>query len=129
MYYLDTSAAAKLVLRERGSTAMSRWAEAHDAEYGSSDILRVELLRAVRRAAPEFKARARSVLETMSLMALSTETFERAALLEPTQLRSLDAIHLAAALEVGPDLDGIVTYDERLAEAAVALGVPVVSPR
>ena len=129
MYYVDTSAAAKLVLSERGSAAMLRWAQAQDAEYGTSDILRVDLLRAVRRTAPEFQARARTVLDTMLLMALSTETFERAALLEPAQLRSLDAVHLAAALEVGPDLDGIVTYDERLAEAAVALGVPVVSPR
>ena len=129
MYYVDTSAAAKLVLGERGSAAMARWAQAHDAMYCSSDILRVELLRAVRRAAPDFQARARSVLDTMFLTALSTETYQRAALLEPAQLRSLDAVHLAAALEVGPDLDGIVTYDGRLAEAAQALGVPVVSPR
>ena len=129
MYYVDTSAAAKLVLRERGSAAMLRWAEAHDGEYCSSDILRVELLRAVRRTAPESQARARSVLDTLLLTALTTETFERAALLEPAQLRSLDAVHLAAALDVGPDLDGIVTYDGRLAEAAQALGVPVVSPR
>jgi hypothetical protein len=129
VYYVDTSAAAKLVLAERGSVAMLRWAEAHDAEYCSSDILRVELLRAVRRTAPEFQARARSVLDTMLLMALSTETYERAALLEPAQLRSLDAVHLAAAFEFGPDLDGIVTYDAQLAEAARDLGVSVVSPR
>jgi predicted nucleic acid-binding protein len=129
VYYVDTSAAAKLVLSERGSAAMLRWSAVHDADYCSSDILRLELLRAVRRTAPELLARARSVLETMLLMALSTETYERAALLEPARLRSLDALHLAAALDVGRDLDGIVTYDERLAEAATGLGIAVVSPR
>ncbi|MBK5250721.1 MAG: VapC toxin family PIN domain ribonuclease, partial [Actinomycetales bacterium] len=43
-------------------------------------------------------------------------------------LRSLDAVHLAAALSLGDDLEGIVTYDDRLAEAAQANGVPVASP-
>ncbi|MCB0998301.1 MAG: hypothetical protein KDB40_03310 [Acidimicrobiales bacterium] len=43
--------------------------------------------------------------------------------------RSLDAIHLAAALDVGDQLDGIVTYDERLADAASHLGIRVITPR
>ena len=129
MYYVDTSAAAKLVLRERGSAAMRRWAETHDAEFCSSDVLRVELQRAVRRTAPEFQARARSVLDTMLLTALSTEMYERAARVGPPHLRSLDALHLVAAMELGDDLAGIVTYDARLAEAAEGLGIPVVSPR
>ncbi len=46
----------------------------------------------------------------------------------PLLLRSLDAIHLAAALELGDELDGIVTYDERLSDAAALLGVAVISP-
>ena len=129
MYYVDTSAAGKLVLRERGSAAMNRWAETHDGDFCSSDILRVELLRAVRRTAPEFLARARSVLDTMLLTALSSEMLERAARIEPVQLRSLDALHLVAALELGDELEGVVTYDERLAEAARSNGVPVISPR
>jgi len=65
----------------------------------------------------------------MVLTGLSTGTFERAALLEPTSLRSLDALHIAAALEAGPRLEGIVTYDVRLTEASACLGIPVISPR
>jgi predicted nucleic acid-binding protein len=51
-----------------------------------------------------------------------------AAILEPPSLRTLDAIHLAAALTLGDELQAIVTYDERMAEAARSLGFPVVQP-
>jgi uncharacterized protein len=59
---------------------------------------------------------------------VSTAIFDRAGLLDPTILRTLDSIHLAAALVVGDDLDGMVTYDDRLAQAALANGIAVVSP-
>lgn len=45
------------------------------------------------------------------------------------RLRTLDAIHLAAALSLGDDLDVLVTYDRRMAEAAVELGIPVEAPQ
>ena len=48
--------------------------------------------------------------------------------MEPNQLKSLDAIHLGAALELGDELDGIITYDNRLAEAARYNGIEVVGP-
>ena len=94
----------------------------------SSDLLRTELLRATRRGAPDQMQQARAVLDSLVLLTISTPLFERAATLEPDLLRSLDALHLAAALDLGDDLDGIITYDDRLASAALALGVPVVAP-
>jgi hypothetical protein len=71
---------------------------------------------------------ARAVLDSLILIALTTAVCERAAILEPDLLRSLDALHLAAALELGDELEGIVTYDRDLAEGAKALGVVVVAP-
>jgi predicted nucleic acid-binding protein len=71
---------------------------------------------------------ARAVLDALILVTLSTTVCERAALLEPDLLRSLDALHLAAALEIGDELEAIVTYDQRLAESAEALGISVVAP-
>ncbi len=59
---------------------------------------------------------------------MSTSVFERASWLDPTLLRSLDAVHLAAALELGDELEGIVTYDDRLAEAAALHGIAVIAP-
>jgi len=127
-YYLDTSAAVKLVVAESGSRALGTWAAANADAVVSSDLLRTELLRATRRAAPEQMVRARAVLDSVTLLTLPAETFERATELEPHQLRSLDALHLAAALELGDELDGIVTYDDRLAEAAALHGVAVIAP-
>jgi hypothetical protein len=128
VFYLDTSAAAKLVVSEKGSTALRRWVSVRDDLLFSSDLLRTELLRATRRVAPEQMVQARAVLESLILLTLSTVVCERAALLEPEGLRSLDALHLAAALEVGDDLQGLLTYDLQLAEGAAALGIEVFSP-
>lgn len=72
--------------------------------------------------------RARAVLDSLILLTAPTSTFERAADLDPDLLRSLDAPHLAAALDLGDDLDGLVTYDDQLARAARLHGVTVVAP-
>jgi len=128
VFYLDTSAAAKLVVVEQGTTALRRWIASHDDRLFSSDLLRTELLRATRKAAPEQMVQARAVLDSLVLVTLSTAICERAAVLEPEVLRSLDALHLAAALEVGDELEGIVTYDQRLARGARALGISVETP-
>jgi predicted nucleic acid-binding protein len=71
---------------------------------------------------------ARAVLDSLILVTLSTAVCERAAILEPDVLRSLDSLHVAAALEVGDELEAIVTYDRRLADGAEALGLSVVAP-
>lgn len=64
-----------------------------------------------------------------TLVHLTPAVCEDAGRLDPPGLRSLDAIHLAAALDLGDDLEGLVTYDDRLAEAAVSNGVAAVAPR
>lgn len=71
---------------------------------------------------------ARAVLDSVVLITLSTALFERAGDLEPDLLRSLDALHLAAALDLGDDLDGIITYDDRRSSAATPLGISVIAP-
>lgn len=125
---MDTSAAVKLVLRESGSSALRSWASEHADVIVSSDLLRTELLRATRRGAREHMQRAREVLDSVTLVSLAASTFERAAELDPSSLRSLDALHLAAALELGDELDGIVCYDERLTASAELHGVAVITP-
>jgi predicted nucleic acid-binding protein len=128
VFYLDTSAAVKLVVSESGSKALSEWAAANGGNVVSSDLMRTELLRATRLGAPDQMTRAREVLDSITLLSVPSETFDRAAELEPSLLRSLDAIHLAAALDLGDELDGVVTYDLRLSEAAALHGVQVLAP-
>ncbi len=72
---------------------------------------------------------ARRQLASIDLIRLDDEVLERAAEIEPSTVRSLDAIHLAAALGLGADLAAVVTYDARMSTAAQALGLPVIAPR
>jgi len=127
-HYLDTSALVKLVVSEAETAALRAWMGEAERTPVSCDLARTELLRAVRRAAPDRVVHARAVLDSITLIEVTTSVFEEAGRLDPTVLRSLDAVHLAAALSLGDDLDGIITYDERFAEAAQSNGVPVTSP-
>lgn len=127
--YLDTSAFIKLVITEDHSGALHGWARGFGGEVFSSDLLRTEALRAARRHSPAALAEARRRLDFVTLVTLPTATFERAGDLDPGILRTLDAVHLAAALSVGDGLQGVVTYDDRLAAAAGLHGIPVISPR
>ncbi len=127
-YYIDTSALTKLVVADAETVGLRAWFAERDRDPVSCDLARTELMRAVRRVAPDRVVRAKEVLDSVALITLTTEILEAAGRLDPTILRTLDAIHLAAALDIGDQLDGIVTYDDRLAEAALANGVAVVSP-
>jgi predicted nucleic acid-binding protein len=110
---------------------MRAWADAETGRSGalwSSDLIRTEAVRTARRVWPEALSEVRDRLDRMALIVLTTETFRRAAEIHPPTLRSLDAVHLAAALSLGDDLDGLVTYDGRMAESARALGLAVEQP-
>jgi predicted nucleic acid-binding protein len=127
--YLDTSAAVKLVQREDGSDALHGWLAARPEQtLASSVILHTEVLRATRRGRPDLLAQARELLDHVVLLDVSWEVCDRAGLLDPEGMRSLDALHLASALALAEDLEGIVTYDTRLRDAARALGLTVIAP-
>lgn len=128
--YLDSSALVKLVQRERESDALRRFLRRHRADQlVTSALSRVEVVRAVLTGGPPALAQARRQLARLDQILLGTEALDRAATLAPTvQLRSLDAIHLAAAQIVGADLRAVITYDRRMADAAQDLGLAVESP-
>ena len=125
--YLDASALVKLVVEEPGSWALGDFIR--DRRVVSSDVARVELPRSIRRLGLSVAAQARAaeVLSKITLLKLERATLARAVQVEPVELRSLDAIHLASALSV-PELETFVTYDLRLAAAAEAAGLSVAAP-
>jgi predicted nucleic acid-binding protein len=126
--YLDTSAAVKLLTTERESPALRRWLRRRP-ERASAALLRVELVRVVRRAGlPRLIPEARKLLAGIHLIRLDDALLDRAAHLDPAELRSLDSIHLAAAASLGGDLAAVVSYDDRLLAAATALGLPTATP-
>jgi len=74
-------------------------------------------------------SRARRLLATINLLTLDDALLVAAADLDATVLRTLDAIHLAAAYGLGDRLEALVTYDGRMAEAAEILELPITAPR
>ena len=128
MYYVDTSALVKFVVREEFSADLREWAEARDEALVSSELARTELLRAVQRVSPSLMATANAVIEAIALITPAPTTFQAAGRLSPIGLRSLDAIHVATALELGDELSGLVAYDDRLLAAAEANGIAALSP-
>lgn len=128
--YVDTSALVKLVIVESESTALRRWLRSPQRVLVTSDLAGVELIRALRAAGAGDRARAhaRRVLSRISTMPLSAGVLDRAGTLEPATMRTLDALHLASALTLADQLDALVTYDHRLADAATAAGVSVAAP-
>lgn len=96
--------------------------------YVSSALLSVEAIRACARYGVEYGREASTWLEGVALLPMDASVLGEAALLEPPTVRSLDAIHLATALSVRDDLGVFVTYDGRLADAAVERGLSVVQP-
>jgi len=130
LLYLDSSALVKLVAREPETSALLSLLEPRP-EVVSSALARVEVLRAVARTGrgSDTLERARSVLSRVVLVAMDGWILDAAASLEPAELRSLDAIHLATALTLQPEADMFVSYDERLNTAAAGAGLQVVTPR
>jgi predicted nucleic acid-binding protein len=127
VYYLDTSAFLKLLTVEDGSEELRAWLGTHGPIW-SSQLLHTEALRAGVRLGIATEA-IEAALETVSTVLPSAATFYVAGRLHPLTLRSLDALHLATALEIGGDLEAMVVYDDRLIAAARAASIDVVTPR
>jgi len=126
--YLDSSALVKLVVAEPESAALRR--ELHrEPDRASCALARVEVVRAVRSHGAPAVARARQLLRRVDLVQLDDEVLDAAAMLNGGVLRSLDAIHLAAAQMLGDDLTSVITYDERMTAAATRAGLSVRAPR
>jgi len=126
---LDSSALVKLVLEEPESAALEAWLSGRALiTVTVSELARVEVIRAVSRADSAGIPTARTLLAGVDLVPVTRDLLESAAELRPPSLRSLDAVHLASALSLGPALEAFVVYDDRLAQAAVDAGLPVVAP-
>ncbi len=127
--YIDSSALLKLVLSERESPALgetlSQW-----PDRVSSVLLPIECRRIVLRAGnpPAVIDRLEEELSSVTLILLEGPVRKLAGTIGPPRLRSLDAIHLASALSIGDYPEAFVTYDDRLADAARALGLNVLTP-
>lgn len=133
LFYLDASALVKLLCDEEGSDALRAFLL--DAEMVSCDLALAELARAVRRASArdrrlplaDLLQRTAELMEAVALVPVDRPVLLEAGALPEPSLRTLDAVHVAAAVSL-PVLDAFVTYDERQGAAARLAGLRTVSP-
>lgn len=129
--YLDASAIVKLVADEPESAALRAWV-LEQSRLVTNRISSVEVVRALRRKGAQGSRRAlgavQAAFQSVAILELDAAVAERAANLVPPTLRSLDAVHLASALSLADEVDVLVTYDQRLADAARAASLTVVAP-
>ena len=125
--YLDSSAIVKLVVQEPGSAALRRYLRRRSPVV-SSALARTEVLRALLPAGEVAVAAGRAALSRLDLVRVNDRVLAAAGHLLPAELRSVDAIHLATAEQLGEDLGTLVTYDERMADAARRRGHRVSVP-
>ena len=125
IWYLDTSAFLKLLVAEEHSAALRRYVRSR--ELWSSVLLTVEAHRAAPRLNIDTAVVARALC-TVTIVVPSETTYSSARSVGVPELRTLDALHLASALEFGADLAGVLTYDRRLAAGCEQEGLVVEAP-
>lgn len=133
VFYADSSALVKLVREEAESVALRAYFEG--AGLVSSELVLAEIPRAVHRAAmsdpglplDQLLERAGEVVDSLALRALDRSLLAAAGALAEPALRTLDAIHVASAVDLHP-VDAFVTYDERQAAAARLAGLRTMAP-
>jgi uncharacterized protein len=124
--YLDTSAVAKVIQGERHTPAVCAALRAWSADdLVSSQLMATELHRlAARLGIPS--AVAVAAVSAFEVIHVECDDFIAARSMAPPSARTLDLLHVAVASRVRADV--IVTYDQRQAEVAAAVGLAVVAP-
>lgn len=129
MIYLDSSALMKLIRMEDETTALRDWlGERPEQPVVSSELGRVEVLRAARRVGGRALTEARAVVGDIDLVPLDRAVQDLASDIGDPLLRTLDALHLASAVLLSDELTVFIAYDPRLTSAAQAAGLVVAMP-
>jgi predicted nucleic acid-binding protein len=132
MIYMDTSALTKLLIAEPETPDLQAWlaAQSGQGEHAATSALgRAELMRVVARyGEPGQSERARYLLDGLDILPLTELVMALADTIGPPTLRSLDAIHLAAAAHIERELTAFVTYDHRLLDGCCEIGLATASP-
>jgi len=119
--YLDTSAAVKTLFAEADSESI-RALFADEQPFVSSRVFELEVhSAAARRGVAE--ERAAELVRKVTLVAVDDAVVD-AALAAGSALRTLDALHLATALQLGGVVETMLSFDKELLEQAQARGIP-----
>lgn len=125
-WYLDTSAFLKLVIEEPESSALRKAVGDNDV---TSILTRLEVARTLKPYSAKAKRDAGTKLNLISIIPADAEIMAQAELvIEASDLKIADAIHVASAMRMGNLIQGIITYDKQMASTATRLGLKVIAP-
>ena len=127
-FVVDSSAIVKLIVDEPKSQRFSAWLKNCKDYLFVSELAHTEVARAINRVDASLHGQLKTVFERFGTIRVSSQILTIASVLSPTNLRTLDAIHLASCLILGDDLTGFVTYDSTQAAAASHNGIAVIAP-
>ena len=120
----------KLVREEAETEALRDWlASKPEVPVVTSELGRVEVLRAARRAGSDALTEAHAVIGDVDLIPLDRGVQDIACEIADPPLRTLDALHLASAVLLGDDLTVLAASDRRLLAAAQVAGLPTITPQ
>lgn len=123
--YVDTSSLGAVLIDQPETPALLDWLDQTPATLVSSDLLETELRRLALREGLD-QSDVTRVLDGVALAALDRAVYRSAGFLPMPYLRTLDALHLEAAMRL--DAAAVLTYDRRLGEAARSVGLDVIAP-
>ena len=126
LWFLDASAFLKLLLNEPESAELERWRVGR--RLASSDLLRTEARRGVAHMEASVSRSCEELLAGIQKVRLTPALLDRAGRIPGRGLRTLDAIYVVSALQLGDDLADFVSYDRRQLTAAERLGLRTLSP-
>ena len=127
-YVVDSSALVKLIVNEQHSKSLSSWVDGCKQDLFISELARTEVSRAIARVDSNLNKQFNAIVTRFGVIRVSTQVLTIAAVLSPTTLRTLDAIHLASCVILSDDLTGFVTYDNAQASAASINSIEVITP-
>jgi predicted nucleic acid-binding protein len=125
--YVDTSALGRVLLAEPDAASIQASLAGYEESWSSS-LLTLELGRLARRhGKTDF---ALQLLEGLSLCTVTEERLRVAAAIQPLEVRSLDAIHLGAAVELRDAelVSAVLTFDKQFIAGCVHHGIEVIKP-
>lgn len=125
--YLDTSALGRVLLAEPDATAIRSVLDQND-DWWSSELLVVELRRFATRES--LTDPAETLLKEVRLLGVDSAAMQRASRVAPSEVRSLDAIHLDAAIDLNGrgKIASVLTYDQQLQAGCRHHGLEIAAP-
>ena len=125
--FCDSSALVKLIVEEPESGALRQSLGTH-SRVMASELAALEVPRAIRRADPGRVPVAHRLIRNLGTVTVDQAVIERAASLDPAELRSLDALQLACVLRLARFDPVFIAYDKRIVRAASMIGLRTLSP-